>query len=176
MIHNLRLFLWYLLIRHQVVLASGAVVNANAYDYSDLFKALKGGTNNFGVVTRFDFKTFKQGKLWGGFIIYPWTSVATQLQALEDFTSASGAGLDDYASVINAYIIGPKGPEFVANQYTYTQAQAYPSVLQNFTSQQPQYSNTMRITNLTDITIETGAGTPNGYRYALLQAFDPQIC
>jgi hypothetical protein len=173
--HVLHLFIKGLLIKCQIVLASGEIVNANAYDHSNLFKALKGGTNNFGVVTRFDLKTFEQGKLWGGFIIYPWTSVPTQLQALEDFTSASGAGVDDYASVINAYIIGPKGPEFVANQYTYTKAQEYPPALQNFTSQQPQYSNTMRITNLTDITIETGAGTPNGYRYAHLQAFNHKI-
>ena len=125
---------------------------------------MKGGTNNFGIVTRFDLKTFEQGKLWGGFIVYPWTSVPVQLQALQDFTAASGAGVDDYASVINAYIIGSYGPEFVANQYTYTKAQEYPAVLENFTNQQPQYSNTMRITNLTDITIETGNGTPNGYR------------
>lgn len=156
------------LTRRQIVLASGEIVNANAYYHSDLFKALKGGTNNFGVVTRFDLKTFEQGKLWGGFIVYPWTSVPAQLQALEEFTSASGAGVDDHASVINAYIIGPKGPEFVANQYTYTKAEEYPPALQNFTNQQPQYSNTMRITNLTDITIETGAGTPNGHRCALL--------
>ena len=148
----------------QIVLASGQIVNANAQSYSDLFKALKGGTNNFGIVTRFDLKTFQQGKLWGGFIVYPWTNVPAQLQALQDFTSASGAGVDDYASVINAFLIGSDGPEYIANQYTYSKAQEYPLVLQNFTSLQPQYSNSMRITNLTNITIETGSGTPNGYR------------
>ena len=52
----------------------------------------------------------------------------------------------------------------MANQYTYTKAEEYPDILKNFTDIQPQYSNTMRITNLTNITIETGAATPNGLR------------
>jgi hypothetical protein len=52
------------------VLANGQIVDANANSYSDLFYALKGGSNNFGVVTRIDLKTFPQGKFWGGFIGY----------------------------------------------------------------------------------------------------------
>jgi hypothetical protein len=52
-----------------VVLADGAVVNANCEENSDLWYALKGGSNNFGVVTRFDFQTFAQGDLWGGSIV-----------------------------------------------------------------------------------------------------------
>ncbi|KAI9929330.1 hypothetical protein MW887_000798 [Aspergillus wentii] len=39
----------------EVVLGNGTVVNANNKTNSDLYKALKGGTSNFGIVTRFDF-------------------------------------------------------------------------------------------------------------------------
>ncbi|KAI8229620.1 Bifunctional solanapyrone synthase [Colletotrichum sp. SAR 10_86] len=42
----------------EVVLAGGKVVNANATENSDLWWALKGGSNNFGIVTRFDMNTF----------------------------------------------------------------------------------------------------------------------
>jgi FAD/FMN-containing dehydrogenase len=35
----------------EVVLADGSVVNANAQENPDLFKAFKGGGNNFGVVS-----------------------------------------------------------------------------------------------------------------------------
>ncbi|KAH8203819.1 hypothetical protein TruAng_001996 [Truncatella angustata] len=38
----------------EVVLADGRVVNANAAEHRDLWIALKGGTGNFGLVTRFD--------------------------------------------------------------------------------------------------------------------------
>ncbi|ETS78635.1 hypothetical protein PFICI_10697 [Pestalotiopsis fici W106-1] len=40
----------------EVVLASGQVVNANAEENRDLWIALKGGTGNFGLVTRFDMR------------------------------------------------------------------------------------------------------------------------
>ncbi len=41
----------------EVVLSSGEVVNANSTSSSDLFVALKGGQNNFGIVTRWDITT-----------------------------------------------------------------------------------------------------------------------
>ena len=148
----------------EVVLASGRIVNANLHSHRDLFRALKGGNNNFGVVTRFDFKTFSKGQVWGGFIFYPFQTLQSQVQALQDFTTASGAGADPYASVINAYIFGTTGPAIIANQYTYTEPQPYPDILHNFTSFQPQISNSMRIADLLNITDEVGAGTPNGYR------------
>ena len=148
----------------EVVLASGRIVNANLYSHRDLFRALKGGNNNFGVVTRFDFKTFSKGRVWGGFIYYPYQTLQSQIQALQDFTTASGAGADPYASVINAYVFGTKGPAIIANQYTYTKPQPYPEILKNFTSFQPQILNSMRIADLLNITDEVGANTPNGYR------------
>ncbi|KAK1656226.1 hypothetical protein BDP81DRAFT_487653 [Colletotrichum phormii] len=39
---------------YEVVLADGSVVNANKETNPDLFKALKGGSSNFGIMTRFD--------------------------------------------------------------------------------------------------------------------------
>ncbi|KAF1850327.1 FAD-binding domain-containing protein [Cucurbitaria berberidis CBS 394.84] len=55
---------------YEVVLGSGEIINANAENNSDLFRALKGGSGNFGIVTRFDMQTFKQGNLWGGSMVY----------------------------------------------------------------------------------------------------------
>lgn len=39
---------------YEIVLANGSVVNANATWNSDLWKAQKGGSGNFGFVTRID--------------------------------------------------------------------------------------------------------------------------
>ncbi|KAJ4289140.1 hypothetical protein N0V90_011482 [Kalmusia sp. IMI 367209] len=41
-------------LNYEVVLANGTIVQANVDENSDLFKALKGGGPNFGIVTRFD--------------------------------------------------------------------------------------------------------------------------
>ncbi|PWY88590.1 6-hydroxy-D-nicotine oxidase [Aspergillus sclerotioniger CBS 115572] len=38
----------------EVLLADGSLINANANENSDLYRALKGGGSNFGIVTRFD--------------------------------------------------------------------------------------------------------------------------
>lgn len=45
-------------INYEVVLSSGVVINANASVHSDLWKALKGGGSNYGIVTRFDLEAF----------------------------------------------------------------------------------------------------------------------
>ncbi|MCJ1309087.1 hypothetical protein MMC25_002742 [Agyrium rufum] len=49
---------------YEIVLASGKLTNANATSKPDLFRALKGGMNNFGVVTRFDLFTIPQGDIY----------------------------------------------------------------------------------------------------------------
>ncbi|KAI0204448.1 FAD-binding domain-containing protein [Astrocystis sublimbata] len=41
-------------VNFEVVLANGTIVNANQTENSDLWRALKGGSGNFGIVTRFD--------------------------------------------------------------------------------------------------------------------------
>ncbi|KAK6863755.1 hypothetical protein PG995_000283 [Apiospora arundinis] len=50
-------------VNYEVVLASGEIVNANATAHSDLFRALKGGGSNFGIVTGFRLATFPAANL-----------------------------------------------------------------------------------------------------------------
>jgi hypothetical protein len=50
----------------EVVLADGQIVDANASSNKGLYKALKGGPGNFGIVTRFDVKAFPYNDLCGG--------------------------------------------------------------------------------------------------------------
>ncbi|KAF5354563.1 hypothetical protein D9758_011191 [Tetrapyrgos nigripes] len=57
-------------INYQVVLANGTLVNANATSHPDLFWALKLGSTNFGIVTRFDVFTYPLAEIWSGGRIY----------------------------------------------------------------------------------------------------------
>ncbi|CAZ82113.1 unnamed protein product [Tuber melanosporum] len=52
----------------EVVIADGSIVTASAAENKDLFWALKGGSNNFGIVTRLDLFAIPipNGKVWGG--------------------------------------------------------------------------------------------------------------
>lgn len=45
-------------IAYEVVLATGAIVTASASSNSDLFWALKGGGNNYGIITKFTYATY----------------------------------------------------------------------------------------------------------------------
>lgn len=51
---------------YEVVLANGTIANVNKDSHPDLFFALRGGGNNFGIVTRFDFETRRIGMMSGG--------------------------------------------------------------------------------------------------------------
>jgi FAD/FMN-containing dehydrogenase len=46
------------MINAQVVLANGSIVDANAKENPELWKALKGGGFNTGIVTRYDLTAF----------------------------------------------------------------------------------------------------------------------
>ncbi|KAK5996633.1 FAD-dependent monooxygenase sdcF [Cladobotryum mycophilum] len=54
----------------EIVLADGSIINANATNHPDLWQALKGGSGNFGLITRFDmypieFPDPKNPVIWG---------------------------------------------------------------------------------------------------------------
>ncbi|KAM5352946.1 hypothetical protein ACJ41O_005668 [Fusarium nematophilum] len=57
---------------YEVVLANGAIVKASAKQYPDLYWALRGGGNNFGLVTNFNLRTIPlpNGEMWGGYRYY----------------------------------------------------------------------------------------------------------
>lgn len=55
---------------YQIVSADGKILEVNQKSYPDLYWALRGGGNNFGIVTRFDLDTVPQGDFWGGAINY----------------------------------------------------------------------------------------------------------
>lgn len=76
------------ILEYEVVLASGSIVTASATQNPDLFKVLKGGGNNFGIVTSYTVQAYPQGDVWGGMLYIPSTpsNDAAILEAIHDFT------------------------------------------------------------------------------------------
>jgi hypothetical protein len=85
-------------------------VNANAHENSDLWIALRGGGNNLGVVTRFDFRTFKQGPVYGGSIYYFGNSFPGQLKALVNELQKPDASTETHLMVSAGFaaMFGPQ--------------------------------------------------------------------
>ncbi|KAK6822515.1 hypothetical protein PG987_014060 [Apiospora arundinis] len=82
-------------VRYEVVLGDGRVVEASKdNEHADLFRALKGGGNNFGVVTRFDMETFPAKTCWGGFAMYSDEAGPALLDAYGDYMRHVSAAPD----------------------------------------------------------------------------------
>lgn len=83
----------------EVVLANGTIVTACETKNADLFKVLKGGGNNFGIVTSFLLQGYKQGQVYSGNLIFPQSKETDTklLKAVSDFTQYN---LDNKAAII----------------------------------------------------------------------------
>lgn len=75
-------------VAYEVVLADGSIVTAKADEHEDLFRVLKGGSSNFGIVTRFTLKTKPAGPVWGGLGLRPVDCLPAAAKALESFTAS----------------------------------------------------------------------------------------
>ncbi|PWY70813.1 putative oxidoreductase [Aspergillus sclerotioniger CBS 115572] len=145
----------------EVVLANGTVVNANADENPDLLVALRGGSNNLGVVTRVDLTAFEQGPLWGGAVSYSVDTIDQQLKATAEFSIAET--YDEYSSLIAIYTFSSAHAATIINSIKYTKPEENPPAFQPFT-EIPSLQNTLRIASLSDISAEEGSSSPNGKR------------
>ncbi|KAE8414666.1 hypothetical protein BDV36DRAFT_311694 [Aspergillus pseudocaelatus] len=137
----------------EIVLANGTIVNANEHENPELMIALRGGSNNFGVVTRVDMKTFEQGPIWGGSVYH---SVDTYQQQLEAFAGLNSAeGYDEYASLITSFGFSEQG-KAVVNSIVYTKAEENPAVYRPF-MEIPKLFSTVRIAGMHEMAMEQGS-------------------
>jgi FAD/FMN-containing dehydrogenase len=51
-------------VSYEVVLANGIIVTASASENPDLWRVLKGGSSNFGIVTRFQLRSIPSAPIW----------------------------------------------------------------------------------------------------------------
>ncbi|KAF1828989.1 FAD binding domain-containing protein [Decorospora gaudefroyi] len=128
-------------VNFEVVLASGRIVNANATSHVDLFAALKGGQNNFGIVTRFDLKTLPAGPLWGGRIVFAPNATTPLLSAYTKFKMGQ---YDPYAAGWVTIRYNHTAATFnPVSILWYTKPAQKPGALKDITDIQPQIVNGM---------------------------------
>ncbi|KAF8551729.1 FAD-binding domain-containing protein [Imleria badia] len=85
----------------ELVMPNGTAINVTETSSPDLFFALKGGMNNFGIVTRFTLKTFPQTEVWGGLITYTADVLDRVNIATANFAASNS---DPKAAIVTGYI------------------------------------------------------------------------
>jgi hypothetical protein len=86
-------------LEYEVVFANGSISHINGENHPDIFKTLKGGGNNFGVITNYRLQAHRQGLIWGGNLVFLRTPEKDKklLKAVRDFTEYNE---DEKAAVI----------------------------------------------------------------------------
>ena len=140
-------------VNYEIVLANGEIVNANTTSQPELFAALKGGQNNFGIVTRFDFSTIPLPQTYGGSLMLPFNSdtKAGAIAALSN--AATNHDIDDSVATLFIYSSETKGFVIYNNLF---HASPDSTHFGEYTSIAPgtHLMNTMRNTTLSDLTRE----------------------
>ncbi|KAG8164549.1 hypothetical protein KVR01_006467 [Diaporthe batatas] len=146
---------------YEVVLASGEIVYATASSHPDLWLSLKGGSNNFGIVTRFDVPTWPLSKLWGGALSFNYTPsiVDAHSQGFSDFMDP--INFDDAASMFFALFYASTGrTRTVLDVLFYARPVTKPTIFDPFTSIETPNSNTLRLASVSDIVSEQPGSLP----------------
>lgn len=85
-----------------MVLANGTIVTASAdNEYSDLYKGLRGGTSNFGIVTSYELYTYPVGDFYVDARAYSPNQTTDFLHAVAEYQKEGQ--LDPSSSISGTY-------------------------------------------------------------------------
>jgi FAD/FMN-containing dehydrogenase len=150
----------------EVVLASGEIVKADRNSNSDLFAALKGGSNNFGVVTQIELPAFPMGDLWGGMTVHPGPSFPSAAQALCDFLLLPKTDPDAHVLLSLGWSAMMGGELTVLSLYhaTHEPIEPGPSSLSDFMAIEPRLNSSLRKASIVAFTTEQSSFSVDGGR------------
>jgi hypothetical protein len=141
-----------------VVTASGSIVTVTATQFPDLYWALRGGGNNFGIVTKFNMRTFAQTAMWGGPRVYnesEWDAVYTAYDKI-----ARNAAQDVKQAQLISFGL-QNGNKLCASELEYSDPTPWPAIFDDWKAI-PAVQDLTAVTNLTTLTRNLGGGAPDG--------------
>ncbi|KAJ4351001.1 hypothetical protein N0V95_004235 [Ascochyta clinopodiicola] len=134
----------------EVVLADGRIVTASKTQNTDLFTVLKGGNNNFGIVTQFKFRTFDYNGMWGGLVVYPETTIQDQFKALINFSNNIDKNPKSAVIVMPVYQSNI-GSDLILNAYDHAEPVIRPAAYDEFLAIPGNISDSTVLTNMSDL-------------------------
>jgi len=147
----------------EVVTASGLIVNASPTAFSDLYWALRGGGNNFGIVTRFNLETFAHGpQMFGGQRRFFNTSHPAAIDAFVNL-GVNSANDTKAAQFIAITTNAASGTNVAIAELEYADPVAAPPIFEEY-RKIPAFSDTTQLNTLAYFTQQLNNSNPKGYR------------
>ncbi|KAL3477349.1 hypothetical protein BJX99DRAFT_257600 [Aspergillus californicus] len=148
----------------EIVLSNGKLTTASSTSNPELFKALKGGGNNFGIVTKVELRTFTQGPLWGGLLGHELSAIPAQINALVHLTTNLTS--DPHANCVAFWqYSGNSNTSIAVSGLQYALGVDSAPILHEFLGI-PQTFSTLRTTDIYDLMMESAP--PPGKRALFL--------
>ncbi|KAH7380286.1 FAD binding domain-containing protein [Phaeosphaeria sp. MPI-PUGE-AT-0046c] len=133
---------------YELVTANGDLINVNQESHPDLYWALRGGGNNFGIVTHFDYETFPQGDVFAGNLLY---DVEHKDAAMKAFNTYSNHGDPKAATWMS--IAWLEGRKLMSALAMYSAPDPDAKVLQSYLSI-PALHKTAKVRSMADMVHE----------------------
>jgi FAD/FMN-containing dehydrogenase len=149
---------------YEVVTASGIIVTASPTQNSDLYFALRGGGNNFGIVTKFTLNAISLpgGQMWGGGRVH----LEDQFDAVVNafYNVGINSPSDPNAAQILSFAYAQSANLSVAAaDLQYAKPVANAPIFSEYLAI-PAISDTTKVRTLVDLTQEFNASNPDGLR------------
>ncbi|KAI9641415.1 hypothetical protein NHQ30_010217 [Ciborinia camelliae] len=158
------------IISYDIVLASGSITTASATENPDLWRALKGGSNNFGIVTRFKARTFPSAQIWSGFLYMPSSQSTKVLSAFHEVVNRVDWDTHAAGPLACFTYIQPLGLQAISVNLVYTtpSEKKWPEYWSKSAfSSIWRFWSTCKVRTLTSATDEMNALNPPGKRQVL---------
>ncbi|KAH9898792.1 hypothetical protein F4778DRAFT_771795 [Xylariomycetidae sp. FL2044] len=163
-------------INYEVVLANGSIINVNATANADLWTALKGGSSNFGIVTRFDMEAIPSRDLYYDLRFFGSNYTDNVVDAVVGFTDQDQSLADNALVVFFNHNSTISSDMYSFAIYVNTQGDANAVTAYDSIRDLPVLFNRTKVTNMAEAA--AGSMLPSGLRIAsssLTLKNDPQI-
>lgn len=153
---------------YTVVTASGDAITASSELNTDLYWALRGGGNNFGLVTNFELLTYpqQQGLMWIGKVTHPGARNATLIEVFVDFGIK---GMDPRATLLFSIVYVQKQDQFLCvSELDYAEPllneTQHPVVFESFFNVADSLQVIKKTKTIVEVIGDHSASNPNGLR------------
>ncbi|KAG8718728.1 hypothetical protein FRC11_003503, partial [Ceratobasidium sp. 423] len=142
---------------YEIVLANGTVATVTEESAGDLFKALKGGTGNFGIVTSFKLRTYPVNNVYAGKLDYSPDHYDVLFPIMETY-ARKGIASDPKTHIIPVFGYVPSNGTDVAAFYSFYSEPVTkpPPAIKSFFDV-PTIVNTVKVKTVKEAADELGA-------------------